>query len=136
MPLVCDVPHNIVLKEEVGNVHRKGATPAHENQALLIPGSMGDDSYLLYGLGNADWVSSASHGAGRSVSRTEMTWKAKQNNTLSPSREFECITLKEERLIEEAPSAYKPIGPVIQSQVQEGMVKPIARMRPILTFKA
>ena len=46
MPLVTDVPHNIVLKEKDGNVHRKGATPAHENQPLLIPGSMGDDSYL------------------------------------------------------------------------------------------
>lgn len=136
MPLVCDVPHNIVLSEPIGNVHRKGATPAYQDQALLIPGSMGDDSYLLDGLGNPDWAFSASHGAGRAVSRTEMTWKAKQKSALESHRTFECITLKEERRIEEAPSAYKPIGPVIQAQVEEALVKPIARLTPILTFKA
>lgn len=136
MPLVTDVPHNIVLKEEGGNVHRKGATPAHPNQPLLIPGSMGDDSYLLDGLGHPRWASSASHGAGRAVSRMEMTWKAKHGSALAPARQFECITLKVERRIEEAPSAYKPIGPVIASQIEEGLVTPIARMSPILTFKA
>jgi tRNA-splicing ligase RtcB len=136
MPLVTDVPHNIVLSEACGNVHRKGATPAHPGQPLLIPGSMGDDSYLLDGLGHERWASSASHGAGRAVSRMEMAWKAKQGTGLAPARQFECITLKEERRIEEAPSAYKPIGPVIQSQVEEGLVSPIARLSPILTFKA
>lgn len=136
MPLITDVPHNIVLKEAGGNVHRKGATPAHAGQPLLIPGSMGDDSYLLDGLGHARWAASASHGAGRAVSRTEMRWTNKQDGALAPARQFECITLKEERRIEEAPSAYKPIGPVITSQVEEGLVAPIARMAPILTFKA
>ena len=136
MPLVTDVPHNIVLKEAGGNVHRKGATPAHHGQPLLIPGSMGDDSYLLDGLGCARWASSASHGAGRAVSRMEMTWKAKQAGAAARARQFECITLKEERRSEEAPSAYKPIGPVIASQIEEGLVTPIARMSPVLTFKA
>jgi len=136
MPLVCDVPHNIVLSEATGNVHRKGATPAHPGQPLLVPGSMGDDSYLLDGLGHERWASSASHGAGRAVSRMEMSWKAKHGGPLQPPRQFECITLKEERRIEEAPSAYKPIGPVIQSQVEEGLVSPIARLSPLLTFKA
>ncbi len=136
MPFVCDVPHNIVLNESVGNVHRKGATPAHPAQPLLIPGSMGDDSYLLDGLGHERWANSASHGAGRAVSRMEMTWKNKHSNKMTSAPQFECITLKEERRIEEAPSAYKPIGPVVQSQVEEGLVRPIARLSPILTFKA
>ncbi|MES3025563.1 MAG: RtcB family protein [Pseudomonadota bacterium] len=136
MPLVTDVPHNIVLAEAAGNVHRKGATPAHAGQPLLIPGSMGDDSYLLDGLGHERWASSASHGAGRAVSRMEMAWKAKHCGPVAPERQFECITLKEERRIEEAPSAYKPIGPVISSQVEEGLVTPVARLTPILTFKA
>lgn len=66
----------------------------------------------------------------------EMTWKAKHAGPVAPARQFECITLKEERRIEEAPSAYKPIGPVIASQVEEGLVTHIARMSPVLTFKA
>lgn len=135
MPLVCDVPHNIVLSEKGGNVHRKGATPAHPGQPLLIPGSMGDDSYLLDGLGNERFANSASHGAGRAVSRMEMTWKSKKESSLA-ARQFECITLREERRIEEAPSAYKPIGPAIQSQVEEGLVRSVARLSPILTLKA
>lgn len=137
MPLVCDVPHNIVLSEAGGNVHRKGATPAHAGQPLLIPGSMGDASYLLDGLGHPRFAASASHGAGRAVSRMAMSWKAKHVLAESHSSlPFECITLKEERRIEEAPGAYKPIGPVIQAQVEEGLVQPIARLTPLLTFKA
>jgi tRNA-splicing ligase RtcB len=139
MPLVCDVPHNIVLSEAEGNVHRKGATPAHAGQPLLIPGSMGDASYLLDGLGQARFANSASHGAGRAVSRMEMSWKAKQSQLHADGEAampIECITLKEERRIEEAPGTYKPIGPVIEAQVEEGLVQTIARLTPLLTFKA
>ncbi len=135
-PLVVDVPHNIVLRESIGNVHRKGATPAYAGQDLLIPGSMGHDSYLLNGLGNENWLSSASHGAGRSISRNEISFKAKKDKSFLGLDKVECITLKEERLIEEAPAAYKEIGPVIQSQVEEKTVSVIAKFSPILTFKA
>tara|TARA_R110002096_G_scaffold16898_9_gene57978 strand:+ start:105928 stop:106122 length:195 start_codon:yes stop_codon:yes gene_type:complete len=48
----------------------------------------------------------------------------------------ECITLKEERLVQEAPAAYKPIQSVVDVQADVGIVAPVARMRPILTFKA
>jgi tRNA-splicing ligase RtcB len=135
-PLVVDVPHNIVLKEAIGNVHRKGATPAYAGQDLLIPGSMGHDSYLLSGLGNESWLSSASHGAGRSISRNEISFKARKDKSILGLDKVECITLKEERMIEEAPAAYKEIGPVIQSQVDEKTVSVIAKFSPILTFKA
>lgn len=134
--LIVDVPHNIILKEKCGNVHRKGATPAYENQLLLIPGSMGAESYLLNGLGNDKWLQSASHGAGRSVSRNKMTFKGKKNPNLLGLEGIECITLKEERKIEEAPGAYKEIGPVIQSQVEEKTVEVIAVFAPLVTFKA
>lgn len=134
--LVVDVPHNIVLKEAVGNVHRKGATPAHAGQDLLIPGSMGHDSYLLTGLGNESWINSASHGAGRSISRNEISFKGRKDKSILGLDKIECITLKEERMIEEAPAAYKEIGPVIQSQVEEKTISVIAKFSPILTFKA
>jgi tRNA-splicing ligase RtcB (3'-phosphate/5'-hydroxy nucleic acid ligase) len=48
----------------------------------------------------------------------------------------DCITLRSERRIEEAPAAYKPITPVIDAQVQAGLVQVVAKMQPILTFKA
>lgn len=134
--LIVDVPHNIILKEDIGNVHRKGATPAYDGDLLLIPGSMGHDSYLLTGLGNDKWLNSASHGAGRNISRNEMTFKAKKDAKLLSLEGIECITLKEERKIEEAPGAYKEIGEVIRSQVEEKTVSIVAVFSPLTTFKA
>jgi tRNA-splicing ligase RtcB len=48
----------------------------------------------------------------------------------------ECITRQEERMIEEAPAAYKAIEAVVRVQADVGIARPVARMRPLLTFKA
>lgn len=133
VPLVFDVPHNIVLREGDRYVHRKGATPAHADQPLLIPGSMGHPSYLLVGLGNERYLSSASHGAGRALTRYQMRGRRESELGLDG---VECITLKKERLVQEAPAAYKPIQPVVDIQAQAGIATPVARLRPLLTFKA
>ena len=50
--------------------------------------------------------------------------------------QVDCITLKEERIIQEAPAAYKAIGPVVDVQAQAGIASPVARLRPLVTFKA
>jgi tRNA-splicing ligase RtcB len=152
--LVVDVPHNVVLQERqeggvagsaqhsrdapILNVHRKGSTPAHAGQLALIPGSMGTASYLVQGLGNPDWLSSCSHGAGRSVRRQVMRRevKAQLRSTTHEPCAWQCVTLREERRIEEAPEAYKPIGRVIEAQEQAGLLWPVAELRPVLTFKA
>jgi tRNA-splicing ligase RtcB len=131
--LVVDVPHNVVLREHGLNVHRKGATPAHDGDMALIPGSMGDASYLVSGLGHEDWLWSCSHGAGRAVRRQQV----RALKAASPDGQtWQCVTLREERRVEEAPHAYKPIGPVIEAQEQAGLVKAAVRLRPWVTFKA
>jgi len=134
-PLVFDVPHNIVLREDELFVHRKGATPAHRDQPVLIPGSMGHLSYLMAGCGNERFLHSCSHGAGRASTRFAMTRKGRPKRDLGLDG-VECITLHEERLLEEAPAAYKDIGPVIDIQVEQSLVRPVAVLRPLLTFKA
>jgi tRNA-splicing ligase RtcB (3'-phosphate/5'-hydroxy nucleic acid ligase) len=146
-PLVYDLPHNITLPdrlptelvspEEQRWVTRKGACPAHAGQPVIIPGSMGAPSYLLSGLGHPDWCCSASHGAGRQRSRFDLS----RRGNLETEAELgltgvDCITLRAERRIEEAPAAYKPIAPVIDAQGQAGLVQVVAKLRPILTFKA
>lgn len=130
--LVVNVPHNVVLREQGLNIHRKGATPARAGDLALIPGSMGDFSFVVSGLGNADWLWSCSHGAGRSV-RRQAVRRMKQE---SASGTWQCVTLREERRIEEAPQAYKPIGPVLEAQEQAGLIRSVARLRPWVTFKA
>ena len=135
VPLVHDAPHNLVFRENDLLIHRKGATPAHEGQPVLIPGSMGHPSHVLVGLGNSRFLSSASHGAGRALTRFEMSRKARGEEDLGLEG-IECITLREERRIEEAPAAYKDIGPVIQVQVEQMIAQSVAVTKPIVTFKA
>lgn len=131
--LVVDVPHNVVLQENGMNVHRKGATPAANGDLALIPGSMGDHSYVVGGLGNPDWLHSCSHGAGRLMRRQAVrALRPAADDTLP----WHCITLREERRVEEAPAAYKRIGPVIDAQEDAGLIRRIVRLRPWVTFKA
>jgi tRNA-splicing ligase RtcB/Helicase conserved C-terminal domain len=137
-PLVCDLPHNLTFPDGDGWIVRKGACAAGAGQLLITPGSMGTPSYLLSGLGNDRYLNSAAHGAGRAISRFELT-RAGANYTesdLGLTSGVDCITLRPERRIEEAPAAYKSIDRVIDTQVAAGMVAVVAKMRPILTFKA
>jgi tRNA-splicing ligase RtcB len=132
-PLIWDGPHNLVSHERGCMVHRKGATPARLGEPVLIPGSMGQPSFLLVGLGCEQWLHSASHGAGRALTRH----RARQlDDEAAGLAQVECIALHAERLREEAPAAYKRIDPVIDVQVEAGIVAPVARLRPLLTFKA
>ncbi|WP_224366464.1 RtcB family protein [Hyalangium versicolor] len=136
-PLVYDVPHNITLPWEGGWLARKGACPAEADQPVIIPGSMGAASYLMVGCGDSAALASASHGAGRARSRFSMArGGADRRDEALGLTGVDCITLREERRIEEAPAAYKPIGPVVASQVEAGIVREVARMAPLLTFKA
>jgi tRNA-splicing ligase RtcB len=136
-PLVYDLPHNITLPEGRGWVTRKGACPAYAEQPVIIPGSMGAYSYLMVGKGNPAFCNSASHGAGRVKSRFDLSRKgASQSEAELGLTGVDCITLREERRIEEAPAAYKPIESVIDVQVEAEMVSVVARLSPVLTFKA
>ena len=136
-PLVYDLPHNITLGEGAGWVTRKGACPAHSGQPVIVPGSMGAPSYLLVGSGNDRFLRSASHGAGRARSRFDMSRAgADKTDSALGLTGVDCITWREERRIEEAPAAYKPIQPVIDVQVEAQIVGAVAKMKPVLTFKA
>lgn len=136
-PLVYDLPHNLTLAEGARWVTRKGACPAYLEQPLIIPGSMGAPSYLLIGKGNDRFLRSASHGAGRARSRFDMSREGvDKSDTALGLTGIDCITLRQERRIEEAPAAYKPIQPIIDAQVEAQMVDVVAKMKPVLTFKA
>ncbi len=136
-PLVYDVPHNLTLPWEGGWLARKGACPAGAGQPVIIPGSMGATSYLMEGLGNARALASASHGAGRARSRFSLGRAgADRREEALGLTGVDCIALRAERRIEEAPAAYKPIGPVVASQVEAGLVREVARLAPLMTFKA
>lgn len=110
--------HNFAWKEMLDGkeviVHRKGATPAHEGELGIIPGNMIQGGYLVAGKGIAESLNSASHGAGRKMSRK----KAKESITFSSLKKMVAdagVTLIGASA-EESPLAYKNIDEVMLSQ--------------------
>ncbi len=111
--------HNFAWREEIAPnryaiVHRKGATPASKGVPGFIPGSMATPGYLVCGKGSVDSLNSASHGAGRAMSRQ----KAKEQFTNSALKKL----LIEQQVtliggsVEEMPLAYKDIDRVMPAQ--------------------
>jgi len=122
--------HNFAWKEMINGeeliVHRKGATPAQGNVLGIIPGSMTAPGYIVKGKGNALSLNSASHGAGRQMSRSA----AKQNVTQSELKKVlkdHGVTLLGAGL-DEAPMAYKDITKVMANQTE--LVDVVGTFRP------
>ena len=122
--------HNFAWRETHGGreliVHRKGATPAAAGTLGIIPGSMGTPGYVVRGRGEPTSLNSASHGAGRKMSRT----KAKEMFTWHEAKKF--LTDRHVDLLsaglDEVPMAYKDIGEVMAAQ--RDLVEPVARFNP------
>jgi len=110
--------HNFAWKEihdgEELIVHRKGATPASENELGIIPGSMTSKGFIVRGLGNPDSLKSASHGAGRAFSRSVAKNTFTQNDMKNDLKNHK-VTLIGGSL-EEAPMVYKNINEVMNAQ--------------------
>ncbi|MFN3405554.1 MAG: RtcB family protein [Cytophagaceae bacterium] len=113
--------HNFAWKETQENgeewiVHRKGATPAQENVPGIIPGSMTAKGYIVKGKGNPSSLCSASHGAGRRMSRADI------RESVSGSSMKKMLAAAGVSLIggdtDEAPVAYKDLEEVMKSQAE------------------
>jgi tRNA-splicing ligase RtcB len=122
--------HNFAWKETINGeeviVHRKGATPAAKGVMGIIPGSMTAPGFLVRGKGEAEAINSASHGAGRQMSRT----KAKKSVTRTELKQV----LKDHGVtligagLDEAPMAYKDIHLVMEAQ--KDLVDVVAKFSP------
>jgi tRNA-splicing ligase RtcB (3'-phosphate/5'-hydroxy nucleic acid ligase) len=110
--------HNFAWKEmykgEEVIVHRKGATPAGKNVLGIIPGSMTANGYIVKGRGVETAINSASHGAGRQMSRTKAMNSITQNALKEELNKFGVKLIGGG--LDEAPFAYKDINLVMQSQ--------------------
>ncbi|MBL9002424.1 MAG: RtcB family protein [Phycisphaerae bacterium] len=124
--------HTIDGTEEEVIVHRKGATPAGAGVLGVIPGSMAAPGFVVRGRGNAESLSSASHGAGRAMSRT----KARDTyrfGTVRGELERRGITVLSAGS-DESPGAYKDIHQVMARQAD--LVEVIARFDPAIVKMA
>lgn len=114
-------------------VTRKGAIRARVGDYGVIPGSMGTNSFIVKGLGSAASLQSASHGAGRTMSRK----RAKETLSLeSFALAMEGRTWlddRAEKLLDEHPAAYKDIRTVMANQAD--LVEIVAELHAILNYK-
>lgn len=122
--------HNFAWKEiwegrEV-IVHRKGATPAGKNVLGIIPGSMTADGFIVKGKGESAAVNSASHGAGRKMSRTRAIASVTDKQFKEELKKFGVKLLGGG--LDESPFAYKDINVVMQSQT--ALVDIVGRFTP------
>lgn len=127
--------HNYVAEErhygEELLVTRKGAIRAGAGEPGIIPGSMGTRSYIVRGKGNALSFESASHGAGRRMSRTQARRAFSRADLARQTRGVECR--KDRGIIDEAPKAYKNIERVMQQQAD--LVEIVHELHQVLCVK-
>ena len=115
-PILCH--HNYVAEEvhfgEEVFITRKGAIRAGKGEWGIIPGSMGTRSYIVEGLGNPDAFESASHGAGRRMSRHAARKRFSVHDLEYQTTGVECR--KDKGVLDEIPGAYKDIDEVMRNQ--------------------
>lgn len=127
--------HNYVQKEtHFGQdvfVTRKGAVNAEKGRLGIIPGSMGAKSYIVRGKGNPDSFNSCSHGAGRTMSRTQAKKQFTVADQIAATEGVECR--KDEAVIDEIPMAYKDIDAVMAAQ--SDLVDVVHTLKQVLCVK-
>lgn len=127
--------HNYVSEEKhFGEdlfVTRKGAISAKKGEMGIIPGSMGAKSFIVRGLGNPESMCSASHGAGRVMSRNKAKKQFTIKNLVDQTDGVECK--KDLSVIDEIPAAYKDIEQVMNRQ--KDLVEIVATLKQIICIK-
>jgi tRNA-splicing ligase RtcB len=127
--------HNYVEKENhFGRnmwVTRKGAIRAREGDLGIIPGSMGQRSYIVRGKGNLESYCSCSHGAGRVMSRAEAKRRFSLTDLIEQTQGVECR--KDEGVIDEIPASYKDIDQVMANQTD--LVEVVHQLKQVLCVK-
>jgi tRNA-splicing ligase RtcB len=158
--LIYDVAHNIakienhLIKGKIKKVivHRKGATRAFPactdgipeeytdvGQPILIPGDMGTESYVVIGEKRvlSETFGSSCHGAGRLLSRSAASKKVNLGKLFSDFSEknINVLSKNKEGLKEEASEAYKDVRKVISILERIGLIKKVAKMKPLIVIK-
>ncbi|USQ82803.1 RtcB family protein [Streptomyces phaeoluteigriseus] len=127
--------HNYVAEERYEGmdllVTRKGAIRAGSGEYGIIPGSMGTSSYIVKGLGNEKAFNSASHGAGRRMSRSAAKRRFTTKDLEEQTRGVECR--KDSGVVDEIPGAYKPIEQVMDQQ--RDLVQVVAKLKQFICVK-
>lgn len=134
---VVDCHHNFCACELVDGedrwVTRKGAIRANLGELGIVCGTMADGSVIVEGLGNADAVNSAPHGTGRIMSRGDASERLSVDALRLRMSRISWNSDRAERLVDESPAAYRPLGEVVDAQRDLAVVR--HTLTPILNHK-
>jgi tRNA-splicing ligase RtcB len=154
--LLYEISHNLAQLEPQADgteawVHRKGATRAfpaghpmlkgtrweETGHPIIIPGSMGDRSYILYALPGAEKsLYSVNHGCGRRLSRKAARNQFSQSGVNRQMKELNVmVNAGGDVPIDESPGCYKDASLVIDAVVSAGLAKVAYELRPIASLK-
>jgi tRNA-splicing ligase RtcB len=132
-PISCH--HNYVAEETYDGVDllvtRKGAIRAGVGELGIIPGSMGTGSYVVRGLGNPEAYCSASHGAGRRMSRNRARKTFTTEDLAAQTAGVECR--KDSGVVDEIPGAYKDVERVVAAQ--SDLVEVVVKLKQVVCVK-
>ncbi len=136
---IIDCKHNFIERKGQYFLHRKGAVSADVGP-VVVPGSRGTLTYIVSPTEKtAESAYSLSHGAGRKWARSLCKSRIREKYNRDTIRETKLksriVCHDTDLLFEEAPEAYKNIDTVITTLLQYGLIKVIATLRPILTYK-
>ncbi|WP_067488287.1 RtcB family protein [Actinomadura hibisca] len=127
--------HNYVAEETYDGVEllvtRKGAIRAGAGDLGIIPGSMATGTYIVRGLGNKAAYDSASHGAGRKMSRNQARKVFTVDDLIEQTKGVECR--KDGGVLDEIPGAYKDLESVMAAQ--SDLVEVVAHLRQLICVK-
>lgn len=138
-----DSVHNSITVRTIAGVkyyiHRKGAAPADVNY-VVVAGSRGSKSYIVKPIADSEkYGFSISHGAGRKWPRSSCKERLEsvysKKNIKNKQMQFNLICADKKLIYEEAPEAYKDIDKVMEDMLKENMVKVIASLNPMITYK-
>jgi release factor H-coupled RctB family protein len=140
---ISDHPRNFVESATIGGIkgliHRKGAAPA-DHGITVIPGSRGSLSYVVQPIPTEASLKSVAHGAGRKWARGECKDRLRDRYSVRSLTRTDLGSLviceDKDLLFEEAPMAYKNIDNVIKELKDAELIRVIATLKPVITYKA
>jgi len=139
--LVADVPHNLVRQRDGAFVHYKGSAAVEIDGIAPIAGSRASLSYVVQALAPTGLsLGGISHGAGRKYDRATMHGRVGRNRSerdalLRNAWGGQLICGDRNLVIEEAATAYKDAGHVVRDLADAGLIRTLAAMKPLVTYK-
>lgn len=127
---IIDTPHNYIDLDN--NIIHKGSISAKKGEKVIIPLNMRDGVIFGEGIGNEEWLSSAPHGAGRKLSRTQARKELNMEDFKEQMSEVNTFSICE-GTIDEAPGAYKDFNQLLEDV--KPTIKNVVVMKPVYNFK-